>query len=465
MAIVKNKISNSYLNRESLFKGLLTNIEPENLPDGFVPEVKNLSFDIQGKLNAVKAPLQIGSLTNPIKTIFMWKKDNNTNLLIVQAGNTLYKYDGTTWTSFKTFTTAEPAAFSGGFFDTLYIMHHTDGFFSYNGTTVTAMQDAPKAKYLFLWTAYLFAGGDLSENKQTPPQDTTYAPFRVRWSPIVDNSFNGWYQAYEYGGETVNNFIDFRTPENSNITGIGVWNRRIVVFTENSIEELYGYKPEAFQVNTIYKGHLTCLMNSIAYYDYVYYISPDGLCIMGKDAIKVGDAYKKYWKTTGTYYSLAQYNGNIYGNQDSDIFLYSTQKRTWEHYYFANTSYLYSSSDTLYLGTTDGKVYKWEKGSTYLPWEVKTKVINYGRSDRYKRPVQLTILHDKATTSSTVTVTGIFDDTSKSIGTFDPSTAEYHTFWISEPLFRKVQIKLSGTGEIGIKAIDLISKIRVTGYV
>ena len=184
MAIVKNKISNSYLNRESLFKGLLTNIEPENLPDGFVPEVKNLSFDIQGKLNSVKAPLQIGSLTNPIKTIFMWKKDNNTNLLIVQAGNTLYKYDGTTWTSFKTFSNAEPASFSGGFFDTLYIMHHTDGFFSYNGTTVTAMQDAPKAKYLFLWTAYLFAGGDLSENKQSTPTDTTYAPFRVRWSPI-----------------------------------------------------------------------------------------------------------------------------------------------------------------------------------------------------------------------------------------------------------------------------------------
>jgi len=90
-------------------------------------------------------------------------------------------------------------------------------------------------------------------------------------------------------------------------------------------------------------------MNSIAYYDYVYYISPDGLCIMGKDAIKIGDAYKKYWNSSGTYYSLAQYNGNIYGNQDSDIFLYSTQKKDFGNTIILPTLLTYTLLPILYI--------------------------------------------------------------------------------------------------------------------
>jgi hypothetical protein len=463
----KGKLSNDYIDFQSGFAGIATNIDPLALPDGLLPEATNITFSSEGEIHSVKQPLQVGNtLPAAIVGIYMWKKDNSTSVLIAQAGNTLYKLVGTTWTSFKTFTTTERASFASGFFDILYIMHHTDGFFSYNGTTVTQVLEAPKSKYLLLWTAYLFAGGDLSENKQTEPTDTTYAPFRVRWSGIVDNAFNGWYAADEETGiETVNNFIDMRTSDNSNITGLGVWNRRIIVSTQDSIEEIVGSKPSLFQTNTIYKGHLTCVDNTFAYYDYVYYLSPEGLCVMGNEAIVIGDIYKKYWKSSGTYYSLAEYNGGIWGNQDDDIMRYNTLTKTFEHYNITGASYLYSSSDTLYLGDKSGKVWKWEGGTGYLTWNFKTKEMSFNHIQHYKRPVQLTITYEKTSAPSVVTVKGIYDGTIKDIGTFDCHDGEYTNFWISEPLFRRAQFQFSGSGEVNIKTIQFNAKVRSVGYV
>ena len=187
---------------------------------------------------------------------------------------------------------------------------------------------------------------------------------------------------------------------------------------------------------------------------------------MNRDAIKIGDVYKEYWNSTGTYYSLTEYQGNIIGNQDDDIMIYNTFKKTFEHYDFTNTSYLYSSSDTLYLGTSDGKVYSWGNGSTYMSWSWKTKIMTFGREDKYKRPVQLTIIHDQTSATSNVTVKGYFDDgVAKTIGTMDLSEGTYHNFFISDPLFKKFQLELSGSTEANIQEIDFTCKIRGVGYV
>lgn len=468
--LIKGKLKNSVIERMVGFKGIATDIDPVLLPEGFLSEMENLTVTNQTTLSSIPTPLLFGfpsGLTSdPIISIFNWKRDVvGTSLLMVQAGTKLYSYDGITFTLRKTFTTTEKVAFSGGFFDKLYIMHHTDGFFSFDGTNFTSVNEAPRSKYLLLWQTYLFGGGDLYENKKTIPTDYTYAPFRVRWSGVVTDKFESWYESeVNPAGETVNNFIDMRTPESSNITGLAVWNRRIIVITEDSIEEIVGSSPSNFVVNTIYRGRLTAIDGNVDYYDFVYYVSPEGLCILASKDILISKAYKKYWKAAN-YYGIGVYDGRVYFMDDADIGEFNTQSKFFEHYNYPLTSALYSSKDDLYLGTSDGKVYKWGKGTTYLPWSVKTKKIHYGSLKKYKRPVILSVIHSLSTVSSMVTVKLILDGMVEVVGTFDASLKTTDEFILSYPVFQIAQIELSGTGEIEIIGIELLSKIRGVGYV
>lgn len=469
--LIKGKLKNSVIERMMGFKGIATDIDANLLPEGFLNEMTNLTVTNQATLSSILAPLLVGFpsglVTDPIVTIFNWKRDvAGTNLLMVQAGKKLYSYNGANFTLRKEFTTTEKAMFSGGFFDKLYIMHHTDGFFSFDGTNApVAVPEAPRSKYLLLWQTYLFGSGDLYENKTTVPTDYTYAPQRVRWSGIVTNKFESWYNSeVNPAGETVNNFIDMRSEDSSNILGMAVWNRRIIIFQEDGIQEIVGQSPSNFIVNTIYRGRLTTIDNNVDYYDFVYYVSPEGLCILAAQDILVSKAYKAYWKAA-TYYGIGVYDAKVYFMNGEDLGMFNTQTKFFEHYNYPLSSTLYSSKDSLYLGTSDGKIYKWGAGTTYLPWSVKTKNIHYGSLDRYKRPVILKIIHNKSATTSTVTVKLWLDGAVKVVGTFDASLQTVDEFILSYPLFQTAQIELSGTGKIEIIGMELISKIRGEGYI
>jgi len=461
--IQKGRLHNSFIERLTGWKGVQTDIDPVLLPDGFLADATNITITNQATLSSIPQPLLVGTFSAPIITVFTWKRDvAGTNLVMIQAGNKLYKYDGNTISLVYTFSTSEKLAFSGGFFDTLYIMHHTDGLFTYNGTTMSPMQEAPRSKYLLLWQTYLFASGDLYENKKTDPTDFTYAPQRVRWSGIVDNAFNSWYVADTSGTETVNNFIDMRSEDSSNITGMAIWNRRIIIFQESRIQEIVGQSPSNFITNTIYVGRLTTIDNQVDYYDYVYYLSPEGLCILASQDVLISKALKKYWHTAN-YYNVAVYDAKVYYNNGDDIGVYNTQTKTFEHYSYPNTSCLYSDKNNLWLGTSDGKLYKWGQGSGVLDWTLTTKTIHYGDIEAYKRPILLRILHKP--TQAVINVNLILDGTTYNVGTLDMSKGQSDEFILSFPLFEQAQIQLSGNQPVEIIGMELLSKMRGVGYV
>lgn len=459
----KGRLHNSFVERLVGWKGVQTDIDPVLTPEGFLPDATNITITNQATLSSVPQPLLVGTFADPIISVFTWKRDvQGTNLVMVQSGRKLYKYDGTNFTLVYTFSTPEKLAFSGGFFDTLYIMHHTDGLFTYNGTTMAPMQEAPRSKYLLLWQTYLFASGDLYENKKTTPTDFTYAPQRVRWSGIVDNSFNSWYVATGAGTETVNNFIDMRSEDSSNITGMAIWNRRIIIFQESRIQEIVGQSPSNFITNTIYTGRLTAIDNNVDYYDFVYYLSPEGLCVLAAQDILISKALKKYWHSAN-YYSLAVYDAKVYFNNGDDIGVFNTQTKTFEHYSFPNTSLLYSDKNNLFIGTSDGKLYKWGQGSGVLNWNFTTRTIHYGDMEAYKRPILLRIFHKQ--TNATINISLILDGTKYNVGSLDMSRGQSDEFILSYPLFEQAQIQISGSQPVEIIGLELLSKVRGVGYV
>jgi hypothetical protein len=453
----------SFIDKLTGWRGVQTDIDPVLVPEGMLSDATNISITNQATISSIPQPLLVNTFSAPIISVFTWKRDvKGTNLVMVQSGNKLYKYDGTNFTLVYTFTTPEKLAFSGGFFDTLYIMHHTDGMFSFDGTTMSPMQEAPRSKYLLLWQAYLFASGDLYENKKTDPTDFTYAPQRVRWSGIVNNAFNSWYVAKDDGTETVNNFIDMRSEDSSNITGMAIWNRRIIIFQESRIQEIVGQKPDNFITNTIYTGRLTAIDNQVDYYDYVYYLSPEGLCILNAQDVLISKALNKYWHLAN-YYNIAVYNAKVYFSDGDDIGVFNTQTKTFEHYSFPNVSTLYSDKNTLWLGTTDGKLYKWGQGSGVLNWNFTTKTIHYSDLESYKRPILLRIFHKPS--NATININIILDGTTYNVGSLDMSKGQSDEFILSYPLFQQAQIQISGSEPVEIIGLELLSKMRGVGYV
>jgi hypothetical protein len=461
--IQKGRLLHSLIDRLTGWKGVQTDIDPVLVPEGMLSDATNISITNQATLSSVPQPLLVNTFTAPIISVFTWKRDvKGTNLVMVQSGNKLYKYDGTNFTLVYTFTTSEKLAFSGGFFDTLYVMNHTDGIFTYDGTTMSPMQEAPRSKYLLLWQTYLFASGDLYENKKTTPTDFTYAPQRVRWSGIVDNAFNSWYIAKDDGTETVNNFIDMRSEDSSNINGMAIWNRRIIVFQDSRIQEIVGQTPNNFITNTIYTGRLTVIDNQVDYYDYVYYLSPEGLCVLNAQDVMISKALKKYWHSAN-YYNIAVYDAKVFFSDGDDIGVFNTQTKTFEHYSFPNVSTLYSDKNTLWLGTSDGRLYKWGQGSGVLNWNFTTKTIHYGDLESYKRPILLRIFHKPS--QATININIILDGTTYNVGTLDMSQGQSDEFILSYPLFQQAQIQISGSQPVEIIGLELLSKMRGVGYV
>lgn len=130
---------------------------PDSLPPNQAQDAWNVSLSEKGLLYARlgfskynQTPYNQSAVTR----LFEWKSGGS---VIVQSGASLYR--DTSGTPFKTFTTADPAAFAD-FTGRLYFTHPVDGMFYYDGNTVTAVPTGPKGKTMAAWLDGLWVAGD-----------------------------------------------------------------------------------------------------------------------------------------------------------------------------------------------------------------------------------------------------------------------------------------------------------------
>lgn len=447
------------------FVSLLTNVEPELLKPQYIAEMKNLTFNNKA-IDAVKSPLIIGAqIANyPITTIFLWQQDNGTKILLAQCNTDLYKWTGTAWSSIKTFTTNAKVSMVSGMLAKMYILHPIDGLFSWDGTNPVSsvIAAAPKGKYIELWYNRFFIGGNLNDGSPTTNV------FRVRWSNLNDPTL--W---------DTNDFIDFRTPENSQITGLKAYKQGLYITTESSMHQIN----LNFDNYQMYSGNLTPLDNQIVILNGFYYISDDGFykLITGDIPSKLSDPYKKYWSNVSPR-SITTFESKIYVLNYDNILAYDVVNESYERYVISNVNILYGA-DYLYLGSTDGKVYKFNQGTTYLSWSLKTKVHNFGLIDSLKRPLKITIYYKtpEAISSFVVAVYKDSEETSETLETISYTPPGYlwnSTTWnagiwnaglsgitkktlqIYTNLLRVMQFEFSGSEEFGLLGYNVVIRPR-----
>jgi hypothetical protein len=87
------------------FKGILSGIAEELIPEGFVPDMENLRISTEGIVEAVHLPKHIniptGIAASAPLSLFMWQKDNGDDVLFAQYSNRLFKYYSATWTELR----------------------------------------------------------------------------------------------------------------------------------------------------------------------------------------------------------------------------------------------------------------------------------------------------------------------------------------------------------------------------
>ena len=450
---------NEYILTERGFSGIRGDIEDELLPFGMVADIKNLEVERStGLLQSVAQPTSLGQVASgEVKSIFLWEKDDGTKTLFAQVGKDLYSYSAS-WSLVHSFSDDTPLSYVSGMLDTMYIMHLTDGLYSYDGTTMTSISGAPKGRYITLWYNRLFVGGDLN--------DGVYVPQRVRWSNL--NDFTTW---------DANDFIDFRTPENSKITGFKPYKQALYVSTNSSINAIN----LNFNNYELYSGDIAPKDNLIALLNGFYFVSEHGLYALtdSDTPVKIGEPFKKYWSSADPQ-SLVAFGDKLYYLAKDNILVYDTATQTYTRLVYGNESILYSA-DHLYLGTTDGYVYELDVPSSgYLEWSFKTRVHDFGFPSNKKRPLEV-LVYWKTNSTSSFNLNADFDyvTTPMSLGeiTYTPSGTIWGSFvwgsalWTSASgeivedkanvytgLVRTMQLEFSGSDNFALEGYDVVFK-------
>lgn len=428
------------------FKGLKTDTVDEVLPRGYISEMENLTISKEdGTLQAIHNPTIIGSAiaATSIKTIFNWRKDDGTETLLAQCGTGLYKWTGSAWSSIKTFSTDEKVSIVSGMLNKLYVLNPTDGLFDWDGITFsTVIAAAPKGQYMELWYNKLFICGEMN--------DGTYTPYRVRWSALNDPTT--W---------AANDHIDFRTPENSQVTGMKGYKQALYITTASSISIIVSVT--SFANYFIYSGSLSPIANQIVTTDGFYYAASTGLYALENDdtPFNLTDPYKEYWSSSNPQ-SLVYFDDNLYYLNNDNIMLYSLTNKTYERRVYADANVLYAA-DHLYMGTTDGKVYKLDvAASGYLSWSFKTRVHNFNLPLNKKRPVELIIRNKLTTAETTYTVSAYYDyGTSTALGTVTIAAGTGVTesaIYTYRDLLTTMKIGYAGTGEFDLLGYSIVIK-------
>jgi hypothetical protein len=441
------------------FKGIRGDIEDELLPDGYLADIKNLTIEKQtGVLQSIAQPTLLGQIASaPVKQIFLWQKDDSTSLLLAQAGDTLYYYNGG-WTSINTFSTNETVSMISGMMDKMYVLHPTDGLYSYDGTSFTSITTAPKGKYMELWYNRLFIAGGMN--------DGSYVPYRVRWSAINDPTTWG-----------ANDFIDFRTPENSQITGIKAYKQVLYVSTASSVHVVN----VNFSNYKVYSGKVTPVDNQIAILNGFYYVSSDGVYALqnGDIPAKLSMAFDKYFSPNPPQ-SITAFDGKIYYLSNNNIMVYDVQTGVFTRLVYDSMNVLYSA-DHLYMGTSDGYVYELDVPTAgYLQWSVKTPVHNFNRPDLMKSPREMIIYwHSDETSSFDVNAYFDYASTPKLLTTIEytPGGAVWGSFvwgeadwtaadtsikktnfFVNQGLVRTMQVEITGSNQVNIYGYSIIAR-------
>jgi hypothetical protein len=402
------------------FKGIIAGVAEELIPDGYVPDMENLKISVEGIAEAVISPATIappsgeGGTGKELKSIFVWKQDSGTNVLLAQYGPNLYRRDGDHWheilnaTAHAFGTSTKKASYAAGMMDELYVVNEdTQCMKITNAFVMTTLLNGPKGKYITLWKNRLFIGAvtafyglvtdaqvtaGTSGSVQTIPFGALSSA--VIWSNIgLENQVVGVADAHHDAGWYTGSIVVLRTPENSACTGLLPVSENLLMFTESAIFSFSGYSESNFSSFDYYHGANTPKDNAVVVAGGVFFIGDDGFYTLDKEPKKISDAVGQLIAPSDTLVSCAYFDNRVWFCTGHTLVAINVGTGAWEKYQYGTTNVetqdIVYAADNLYLGMgTTGNILKLNLQNTtpgYKSWYLETPVLNQGITSGDKR--------------------------------------------------------------------------------
>jgi len=216
--------------------GMNTSLPSTRLPKGACPLLKNIEFRERGVWSMRGGYAQIGSTianTPTIVDLVGYTKASGTPYLCAFDSANLYYISTLT----ESFTNAGSATQSGlydftVFNDVLIIARQTSTMLKFDGSSVSALEGSPPSNIRCVrsFRNFLFAAQNNSS--------------RVYFSALGDA------ESWNTGAD----FFDVNKDDGDRITGLAVWQDRLLIFKKRSIYALSGYSADTFEIVPFAKG-------------------------------------------------------------------------------------------------------------------------------------------------------------------------------------------------------------------
>lgn len=474
MAVWQSLPRGSEIRRANNFsKGLDTEHSPFFVDENTMVDGYGFDFDNYPALQVRKGRTNYGS-SGGAKTNLLTRYGNKH---MVRAVGTKLQYNstGTTWTDISgSYANIE---WSAANFDVkgaaLLLVNPTNGGYYWNGSTITAISQMPKAKYITTDNLRAYVA-----NKSGEEDYVYYSKFQ---------------DALDWTAAENSGTVQYYTPSGGPITGLYSYNGGIWVFKKDSYAIIYhtGSADLAYRLVPM-PGSIGCVASNtlVEAGPYLMWLGMDDVYVGAGDSARgVGSPIRKYidqinksavensfaFTVNNRYYLCIPTGSNTYPDT---CLVYSYEHRQWLPYSISIPSMNWSVSlnGVAYTGDSSGQTYKMNDGTTdsgqTIPWKVQSRPFDDGIKEAEKELWEMHMLGLFPSGSTLKVEVSPKDDGTEWYNIdYDPIGNSGNTQnknlivpLDTIPLCHYYSYRLTGTGSAVIQEIQRYSRIQPTQY-
>jgi len=319
---------------------------------------------------------------------------------------------------FPVFGSTKKASYASGMDNKLFIAQEDTQCMSYDGTTLAALWNGPKGRYITLWKNRLWVGylksfygmADTATANGTETTTTEGGELQsaVIWSNINRAEVLHDTDASHYdGGWSPLSMIVLKTPENSVCTGLLPAQETLLMFTASAVFKFSGYSETSFTSFNSYNGADTPKDGAVITAGGVFYVSGDGFFLLSAlkteydTPKKISEAVKPLINLSSGVVSCANFDSRVWFCTGGTLVALNSATGSWEKYKLGG---LYGATDVgaqnivyafdhLYVGTSTGYILEPDVPNVavvgYQPWYLQTPTLNQGITTAQKRYTSL----------------------------------------------------------------------------
>ena len=247
--------------------------------------------------------------------------------------------------------------------------------------------------------------------------------------------------------------------ESGTFKGMATYQNHVVMFTEKDMYELYGYNPSNYQVQKTTMQGLVNNKSIVELDSRLYFANGKGIYVFSgglpriiSKKLNIDEYSDVISGTDGKKLYCSIYDGSVWG-----LYVYDPEKDLWHYEDALQVNYFVRDINVLY-GVSSNDVVQFDSGTETIEWSLTTNIL-LDETLRNKKINKINLLMDMDFGSS-VRVYAIAEENETLIASFESKINKVVKLPVSLKSFEEYKLKIKGTGNVKIRAIQRIVVIK-----